>query len=740
MGTISRNLALLVLLSVLPALFIILYSGMEQRRQAIEKARQDVLLLTRSMLEVQKRIALSAELMLSTLAVTAEIQSLNPDTSTGVFKTILKHNPDYFNIALSDLNGRVLASGHFFSETNLGDRKHIQEALAWKRFAAGEYIVTRVGAHVPALAFAYPVLDPDENPIGVLSTVIGLDHFAGFYDVAGLPDDSFLAVTDHRGIRLFYHPRKEATNPVGRPIHPAVWNIVKNTRESGYFVHPGSDGIRRIVAYEFVSLLPEQAYYAIIWAGIPEAHILKAADRVLARNLLFLLMAVLTAVVISWLIGRHTLVSPINRLVAMTRRFASGDLSVRTDDTVGPRELNILVRAFDDMADALAGSHRTIQERETFIRTVLDNLPIGVAVNTLFPVVKFEYMNDDFPGIYRTTRDALAVPDAFWEAVYEDRDFRNTIRQRVLEDCAGGDPEQMRWEIIPIVRSGAGTRYVSARNTPIPDSPLMISLVWDVTEQKQADEDRQQLQAQLAQARKMESIGRLAGGVAHDFNNVVSIILGYAQLALSRTDPKNPLHQDLKEIETAALRSAELTRQLLAFARKQPAAPKVVDLNEKLNALSGMLRRLVGENIELVWQPYPDLWPVKMDPSQIDQIIMNLCVNAKDAIDKTGTISLSVDNMTLDNQIWMDDEPCEPGDYVRITVRDTGRGMDEKILANIFDPFFTTKEMGRGTGLGLAMVYGIVKQNKGFITVSSEPEQGAVFNVHLPRYAPLPLN
>ena len=737
MGTIGRNLALLVLLSVLPSLFILLYSGMEQRSRAIESARQDVMLLTRSMVQVQKRIALSAELMLSTLALSAEVQSMKPEACRHVFKTMLKHNPDYFNIALSDPKGQVLASGHAFSQANLGDRKHIQEALAFKRFAAGEYIVTRVGFQVPALAFAYPVLDPGGNPIGVLSTVIRLDHFAGFYDVAGLPEGSFMAVTDHRGIRLFYFPHRETTNPIGRPINPAVWNIVKNTRDSGLFVHPGSDGVRRIVAYEYVSLLPEQAPYAIIWAGIPEAHILKAADSVLIRNLLFLLLAVLAAVAISWVIGRYTLVSPINRLVETTRRFASGDLSVRTDDTVRPRELSVLARAFDDMADALAGSHRAIQERETFIRTVLDNLPIGVAVNTFLPVVKFEYMNDHFPGFYRTTRDALALPDGFWEAVYEDPDFRSTIRERVLKDCAGGDPQQMYWEDIPIVRSGAGTRYVSTRSTPIPDSPLMISLVWDVTDQKQADEQRQQLQSQLAQARKMESIGRLAGGVAHDFNNVVSIILGYAQLALSRTEPDDELHQDLKEIETAALRSAELTRQLLAFARRQPAAPKVMDLNETLNALSGMLHRLVGENIELAWHPYPDLWPVKIDPSQIDQIIMNLCMNAKDAIDRTGRITLSVENMTLDNRIWMGDEPCEPGDYVRITVQDNGSGMDEKTLAKVFDPFFTTKAMGRGTGLGLAMVYGIVKQNQGYITVSSEPGKGCVFSVHLPRCVPL---
>ena len=673
--------------------------------------------------------------MLSTLALTAEVQALAPDNSSDIFKAVLKRNPDYLNIALTDLKGRVLASGRPFSKTSLADRKHVQDALAGQDFAVGEYVVTRVGTEEPAIAFAYPVLDPEGNPRGVLTTTISLDHFAGFYDVADLPADSFIAITDHRGIRLFYYPHREKTNPVGRPINPMVWDAVKNARGPGIFVYPGSDGIRRIFAFEYVHQTFQEAPYAIMWAGIPEAHILKTANDDLIRNLLFMGLATVLALVISWLIGRYTLVSPIKRLVDTTRNFASGNLDARSDQAENPHELGVLARAFDDMADALTMGHQTLREREAFIRAVLDNLPIGVAVNTVEPTVKFDYMNDNFPRFYRTTRDALSTPDAFWEAVYEDPEFREQIRERVLTDCAGNDPEKMHWEDIPITRSGAETCYVSARNTPILDKNVMISLVWDVTDQKKAEKERYRLQDQLAQAQKMESIGRLAGGVAHDFNNIISIILGYAQLALTKIDPGDRLYKNMKEIETASLRSAELTRQLLAFARKQPVAPQVLDLDKTLEAMGGMLNRLIGEDVGLVWQLHGRLWPVKMDPSQIDQIMVNLCVNARDAIAGVGRITISTANISLDRYTWMGDEQCPPGDYVMITVSDTGCGMDKDTLANIFDPFFTTKGLGRGTGLGLAMVFGIIKQNQGFITVSSKPGQGATFKIHLPRFS-----
>ena len=244
-----------------------------------------------------------------------------------------------------------------------------------------------------------------------------------------------------------------------------------------------------------------------------------------------------------------------------------------------------------------------------------------------------------------------------------------------------------------------------------------------------------EMEAQLRQAQKMESVGRLAGGVAHDYNNMLNVILGYTELALEKLDAGNPLHDDLQEVHAAAVRSIDITRQLLAFSRKQTISPKRLDLNETVESMLKMLRRLLGEEIDLVWHPTSRLWPVMMDPSQVDQILVNLCVNARDAITGVGEITIETDTCHFDEAYCADHAGFQPGDFVVIAVSDNGRGMDKDVQASLFEPFFTTKAVGEGTGLGLATVYGIVKQNRGFIDVSSEPGQGSTFSLYLPRDA-----
>jgi two-component system cell cycle sensor histidine kinase/response regulator CckA len=259
-------------------------------------------------------------------------------------------------------------------------------------------------------------------------------------------------------------------------------------------------------------------------------------------------------------------------------------------------------------------------------------------------------------------------------------------------------------------------------------------IVVDITEHEQAEKQKKSLEQQLFQAQKMESVGRLAGGVAHDYNNMLSIIMGYADLALSDTAPDSPVHKDLEEILDAAKRSSAITRQLLAFARRQTIDPKVLDLNETLDGMLKMLRRLIGEDIDLLWQPGDGLWPAYMDPSQLDQILANLLVNARDAIAGVGKITIETRCITFDEAYCADHGGFIPGDFVMVSVSDDGCGMDKETQQQIFEPFFTTKEMHKGTGLGLATVYGIVKQNSGFVNVYSEPQKGTTFRIYLPRH------
>jgi PAS domain S-box-containing protein len=262
-----------------------------------------------------------------------------------------------------------------------------------------------------------------------------------------------------------------------------------------------------------------------------------------------------------------------------------------------------------------------------------------------------------------------------------------------------------------------------------------VCIFTDVTQRIRMEAERNKLQEQVLQAQKMQSIGRLAGGVAHDFNNMLGIIIGHAEIVTEQLRPADPMYSDIMQIRQAAKRSADITRQLLAFASKQNIAPREIDLNSLITNLLKMLRRLIGENIELSFQPYPEPCVVCMDPSQIDQILVNLCVNARDSISAVGSITIATS--------LLDASECEAqrqwqaieGDYVLLSVSDTGSGMDSETLDKMFEPFFTTKELGKGTGLGLATIYGIVQQNHGCIKAESKPGVGTRILIYLPRVA-----
>ena len=262
----------------------------------------------------------------------------------------------------------------------------------------------------------------------------------------------------------------------------------------------------------------------------------------------------------------------------------------------------------------------------------------------------------------------------------------------------------------------------------------LLLMLTDISGHRQVEEDHEKLQAQLQQAQKMESVGRLAGGVAHDYNNALSVIIGFTEMAMDEVNPGEGLHEDLSEILAAARRATEVTRQLLAFARKQDIAPIVLDLNGSMESMLKMIRSLIGEDIDLAWHPGAGLWPVKVDPSQIDQILANLCVNARDAIAGIGKITIETKTVNFDKDYCTDHVGFEPGGFVMLIVSDNGCGMNKEILEHIFEPFFTTKDVDKGTGLGLATVYGIVKQNNGFINVYSEPDNGTTVNIYLPRH------
>ena len=423
------------------------------------------------------------------------------------------------------------------------------------------------------------------------------------------------------------------------------------------------------------------------------------------------------------------LTRPMERLTEAARDMASGHLD-REIAASGAAELQSLGQSFirlrnairEKMAD-LAAQNEALQLKDRAIASSVN----GIAIAD--PNGLITYVNPSFLRVwgYDDISEVLGRPAV---------DFLQ-------------DPEEAA-RIIETLRAGGGfTGELAGRRhdgsffpvelsanlmTDVQGRPsyLMASFI-DITERKVAEKERGQLEAQLLQAQKMESVGRLAGGVAHDFNNMLSVILGYAALMKNRLPAADPLMTSLLEIERAANRSRDLTSQLLAFSRKQVIAPKVVDLNVLIEAMQNALTRMIGEDIELRVDLAEGLWNVKIDPMQVDQIIMNLAVNARDAMPNGGTLTIETANAQFDDVSCRQRAGCRPGSFVHLTVSDNGTGMTAEALSHAFEPFFTTKEFGKGTGLGLATVYGIVSQNDGFVNISSREAQGTTIEIFLPR-------
>jgi len=321
------------------------------------------------------------------------------------------------------------------------------------------------------------------------------------------------------------------------------------------------------------------------------------------------------------------------------------------------------------------------------------------------------------PRIFKSGRHGEVFYQNLWDTITAGR----TWRGRVVNRKKDGTLYTEEATISPIRgETGEITHFVAVKR--------------DVTEFLTLQEEKERLQVQFIQAQKMESIGRLAGGIAHDFNNMLGVIIGHAEVAMAEMEEKSSIYQHLQEIRKAAERSAELTRQLLAFARRQPIEPKVLNINEVVKEMVSMLRRITPENIDLTFEAGENLWPVKADPTHINRLLVNLVTNARDAIRETGHIRLATANRKVDEAFCQGRPFCRIGEYVEITVSDDGIGMEEEMLSCIFEPFFTTKPAGEGTGMGLPIVYGIVKQHDGFIDVKSKPGFGTVFSVYLPRY------
>jgi PAS domain S-box-containing protein len=407
------------------------------------------------------------------------------------------------------------------------------------------------------------------------------------------------------------------------------------------------------------------------------------------------------------------------------------------------------------------------EQTSHLLDSLIEHLPAMVFVKEV-ESLRFVRFNRAGERLLGTTRELLLGKNdydlfpASQADAFTQKD-REVVASRVLHDI----PQEP-------IETAHGVRWLHTLKIPILDADgtprFLVGVSMDISEQKRAEEllrsaneelelrvaartaelekqieDLRKAQdalarseAQLLQSQKMEAIGRLAGGIAHDFNNVLSVVLGYAELVLQKTEPQDSRRAYVEEIERAGLRASELTHQLLAFGRRQVLKPICLDLNAVVLQIDRMLSRVLGEDIDLAFEPGRNLGTVEADRGQIEQVLMNLIVNARDAMPRGGALVLSTENVEVDQQFADAQLGASPGSYIRLSVKDSGAGMNETTLRQIFEPFFTTKEPGKGTGLGLSTVFGIVRQSGGFINARSEQGKGTTFDVYFPRVEAAP--
>ncbi len=379
---------------------------------------------------------------------------------------------------------------------------------------------------------------------------------------------------------------------------------------------------------------------------------------------------------------------------------------------------------------ARVAAEEALRTQRAFLRAVVDLCPNLIFVKDWDG--RFVLMNQAGAEIYGTTGEAIVgKTDADFNPHTAEVEHFLRDDRAVME---GGQPLVIPEESVTDTRTGK-LRWFQTIKVPLRwpshDRPLVLGVAMEITE-------RRRLEEQLRLAQRMEAVGTLAGGVAHDFNNILATITTTVELVLRDLAADAPVRGDLAEVLEHADRAAALTRQLLAFGRKQVLEPQIVDLNALVSSVAKMLKRVIGADVALVLHQTPQQVTMSADPGQIEQVLMNLCVNARDAMPQGGELAILTERVSLDEAFGATHPWARPGEYVRLTVSDTGMGMDATIQTRIFEPFFTTKAMGRGTGLGLAVVYGIVKQHGGLIHVYSEPGQGTSFKVYLPFRAESP--
>jgi PAS domain S-box-containing protein len=713
-ASLRVRLLFLVLVAVLPALGILAYSAHEHRRLLEASAEQEAHAIARLIAERNGRTVERVRGVLLGMSRLPSVRAGDGEACARDVAPLVSETVALGNLGAVGTGGDLFCLGVPGRLANLLDRDHVHRPLETGEFAVGRFVVAR-SRGVPTVGFGLPVRDDAGKISAVAIANLDLQALQRDLDAMELPRDGAAAILDRDGNVVAVRPfdaRLLGTRLPGE-LHASA------LADEGILRAAGPDGIERIFGFHSVRVAAGPAALHAV-AGIPVEAAYAPVNRIVLRTFLAFGAVALLALLAAGFASERLLVRKLHALMAAARRIAAGDYTARVGLEPGREELGQLIRAFDEMAHSLEALSRQN-------RLILDAVGEGIvgmdregrivfanpaAARLLGRSVEELVGQHGHDVIHPTYADGTPFPTSECRIGAAMRD--GLVRHGVDEAFRGRDGSMFPAEFVA---------------SPMLDRGDIVGLVLafrDVGE-------RRRLEEQLRHAQKMEAVGQLAGGVAHDFNNLLTAIVSFARLVEEALPTGHESLPDVREIIAAARRAGTLTRQLLAFSRRQRLAPRVVDLAEVVRGMEEMLRRILGERVTLEVEVRAP-GTVVADPGQLELAVLNLAVNARDASPEGGRVVIAVEERSA-AEAAAEGASLPPGGLAVLAVRDGGVGMDEATRARAFEPFFTTKPVGQGTGLGLSTVYGIVSQSGGAIGVRSAPGEGSEFRILLPRHA-----
>lgn len=700
----------MVAVAFVPVTLLIARLAIDERHSTSTRARDEAMRLLDSAVVEQRDLLRGAREVIQSLAQLPDVADGPPTVCTRTLTRLVGAFQHYTGATRITPNRRVDCSSVPIPDSlaDLSDAPAMQMAVRTGQGVSGYY---RVGRSTRALA---TVIEPIRAATGEVRFYLAVDVELPWFDrlIATLPPQagSMIAISDTAGFIYARAPDPEGFAGRLQPRNDVFRQMI--ARERGFAEGLGLDGRQRLYAFRTLPAANPDPVQVTI--GIPTAVLYADANRHLRENVLVTVVTLVLAMTMAWIAADLFVLRDVRRLLEATDRLAEGDLSTRVPRPAGGGELRELAQHFNALAERLDARRRefamlgdatpdavmrvgpdlTVQWANAtilrFLDVSLDGI-VGCSIQDLRP---------DTPGLTRTIEQ---IRLAF-----------QTRATREFEDHAITE---------------RGELWLDVRVIPERDAEGAVSSVLLVARDITA---RKHLEVHLAHSERLDSIGKLAGSIAHDFNNLLTAIIGNADLALRALEPGHPVRADLAEILDVARRASSLTRQLLSFARRHPTAPRVIDVNPFLDESAAFLRRLMGPAITVELRLDPAAPHIRFDPAYFEQVLINLATNARDAMPGGGTLTISTARATLGGDDLPATGDVAPGDYLALEITDTGIGMEPAVRERIFEPFFTTKRDHDGTGLGLAMTYGMVRQHGGFIVVESAPGKGATFRLHFP--------